>query len=37
VTSAYEQCVRAEKCAKDDDLARMHKAYGQVFGDYYPD
>jgi hypothetical protein len=37
VTSAYERCVRAEKCAKDDDLAGMHMAYGQVFGDYYPD
>ena len=37
VTSAYERCVRAEKCAKDEDLAGMHKAYGQVFGDYYPD
>jgi hypothetical protein len=37
VTSAYERCVRAEKCAKDEDLEGMHKAYGQVFGDYYPD
>ncbi len=36
VTSAYERCLRAEKCAKDDDLGGMHKAYGQVFGDYYP-
>jgi hypothetical protein len=36
VTAAYERCVRAEKCAKDDDIAGMHKAYGQVFGDYYP-
>jgi len=35
-TTAYEQCVRAEQCAKDDDLAGMHKAYGQVFGDCYP-
>jgi predicted nucleotidyltransferase len=37
VTSAYERCVRAETCAKGGDLAGMHKAYGQVFGDYYPD
>ena len=36
VTAAYERCVRAEKCAKDDDEAGVHKAYGQVFGDYYP-
>ena len=36
VTTAYERCVRAEKCAKDEDVAEMHKAYGQVFGDYYP-
>jgi hypothetical protein len=35
VTSAYERCIRADKCAKDDDVAGMHKAYGQVFGDYY--
>jgi len=36
VTTAYERCVRAEQCAKADDLAGMHKAYGQVFGDCYP-
>lgn len=36
VTAAYERCVRAEKCAKDDDLVGMHKAYCQVFGDCYP-
>ena len=36
VTSAYERCVRADKCAKDGDLAGMHTAYRQVFGDYYP-
>jgi hypothetical protein len=36
VTTAYERCVRAERSAKDDDAAEMHKAYGQVFGDYYP-
>lgn len=36
VTSAFERCVRAEKCAKDNDVDGMHKAYGQVFGDYYP-
>ena len=36
MTTAYERCVRAEKAVKDDDLAAMHRAYGQVFGDYYP-
>ncbi len=36
VTSAFERCVRADKCAKDEDFAGMHKAYGQVFGEYYP-
>lgn len=36
VTSAYERCVRAERAAKESDLATMHKTYGQVFGDYYP-
>jgi len=36
VTSAFERCVRADKCAKDEDFAGMHKAYRQVFGDYYP-
>lgn len=36
VTTAYKRCVRAETCAKDEDLAGMHRAYGQVFGDYYP-
>jgi hypothetical protein len=37
VTSAYERCVRAEKCAKNEDFTGMHTAYGHVFGDYYPD
>lgn len=36
VTTAYERCVHAETCAKDGDLSGMHKAYRQVFGDYYP-
>jgi hypothetical protein len=36
VTSAFERCVRADKCAKDNDADGMHKAYSQVFGDYYP-
>lgn len=36
VTGAYERCVRAEKCAKNEDPMGMHKAYGQVFGNYYP-
>jgi hypothetical protein len=36
VTSAYERCVRAEKCAKNEDFTGMHTSYGQVFGDYYP-
>lgn len=36
VTSAFERCVRADKCAKDEDFAGMHKADGQVFEDYYP-
>lgn len=36
VTTAYERCMRAEKAAKDGDLAGMHNAYGRVFGDYYP-
>ncbi|MBF6555934.1 MAG: nucleotidyltransferase [Acidimicrobiales bacterium] len=36
VTAAHEQCGRAEKCAMDEDVAGMHKAYGQVFGEYYP-
>jgi hypothetical protein len=37
VTSAYECCVRAEKCARNDDATGMHTAYGHVFGGYYPD
>jgi hypothetical protein len=37
VASAYERCVRAERCAKNEDFMGMHTAYGQVFGDYYPD
>ncbi len=37
MSAAYERCVRADKCAKDEDSAGMHKAYGQVFGGYYPD
>lgn len=36
VTSAFERCVRADKCAKDNDASAMHEAYGQVFGSYYP-
>jgi hypothetical protein len=36
MTSAFEQCVRADKCAKDNDVEGVHKAYGQVFGHYYP-
>jgi hypothetical protein len=36
VTTAYERCVRADQCVNEEDLAGMHKAYGQVFGDYYP-
>lgn len=36
VTSAFERCVRADKCAKDEDFVGMHEAYGQVFGGYYP-
>lgn len=36
VSTAYERCARAEKCADGDDLAGMHKAYGQVFGEHYP-
>ena len=36
VTAAYERCVHAETCAKDGDISGMHKAYRQVFGDYYP-
>lgn len=37
MSAAYERCVRADTCAKDEDSAGMHKAYGQVFGGYYPD
>lgn len=36
VTRAFEQCVRADRCAKDEDFVGMHEAYGQVFGSYYP-
>lgn len=35
VTTACERCVRAEKAAKEKDLAAMHRAYEQVFGDCY--
>ena len=34
--SARDRCVKAEKAAKDGDLAAMHEAYGRVFGDDYP-
>ena len=36
VSTAYERCTHAERCADGDDLAGMHKAYGQVFGEHYP-
>jgi len=36
MNSARDRCVRADKAAKDGDLAAMHQAYGQVFGDDYP-
>ena len=36
VSTAYERYTHAERCADDDDLAGMHKAYGQVFGEHYP-
>ena len=36
VTTAYDRCVRAELAAKEGDIAAMHRAYGQVFGEHYP-
>ncbi|MGH9098523.1 MAG: SMODS domain-containing nucleotidyltransferase, partial [Acidimicrobiales bacterium] len=36
VNSAFERCQRAERSAKDGDLASMHDAYRLVFGYYYP-
>lgn len=36
MNSARDRCARAEKAAKDGDLASMHEAYGRVFGDDYP-
>jgi hypothetical protein len=36
VKTAYERCVRAEQAENDGEPVAMHKAYGQVFGDYYP-
>jgi hypothetical protein len=36
MNSARDRCLRAERAAKDGDLAAMHEAYGRVFGDDYP-
>ena len=36
INSARDRSVRADKAAKDGDLAAMHQAYGHVFGDDYP-
>ena len=35
MTTAYEQCLQAEKAARDGDLIGIHDGYARVFGDDY--
>ena len=34
--SAHDRCRRAEAAAGDGDLAAMHHAYREIFGNWYP-